>query len=268
MECKYQNAKIYCIKNNLDNNVYVGSTTKTLSQRMAKHRNAMKKHPNTGLYSKMNELGSDQFYIELIEEYPCDNLEQLRKREGKFIKKFGTLNKCIAGRTKKEHYTDNKDTVLAKVKAYQEANKDTIKAKQKEYREANRDQIRAQKKQYKEANKGKIAQRMKRYYEANKEAISEYKKQYQQTHKEAISARKKQHYEDNKNAVLAKVKEYHEKNKDTIRARQNEKHVCQCGCEYTRSNKARHERSKKHQTYLSSQSTTANNSDSESSDSD
>ena len=30
----------------------------------------------------MNELGIDNFYIELVEELSCENIEQLRKREG------------------------------------------------------------------------------------------------------------------------------------------------------------------------------------------
>jgi len=80
MEGKYQNGKIYCIKNNLDNDVYVGSTTQPLSKRMSDHRKDMKKHPGRILYSKMHELGSEQFYIELIEEYPCENLVELHRR--------------------------------------------------------------------------------------------------------------------------------------------------------------------------------------------
>ena len=41
--------------------------------------------------------------MELIEDHPCENIEQLRAREGHFIRQFGTLNAKIAGRTKKEY---------------------------------------------------------------------------------------------------------------------------------------------------------------------
>ena len=34
----YKNGKIYCIRNNIDDNIYVGSTTQPLSKRMALHR--------------------------------------------------------------------------------------------------------------------------------------------------------------------------------------------------------------------------------------
>ena len=36
-----------------------------------------KKHK---LYQVMNEIGVDRFYAELVEEHPCENTEQLRKR--------------------------------------------------------------------------------------------------------------------------------------------------------------------------------------------
>ena len=35
------------------------------------------------------------------ENYPCENEEQLNKREGEIIREIGTVNKQIAGRTHK-----------------------------------------------------------------------------------------------------------------------------------------------------------------------
>ena len=71
---------------------------------MAKHREGMLRtnKQNITLYQKMNELGHDKFYIELIEEYPCNNIEQLRRKEGEYIRQIGTLYIQIAGRTKQE----------------------------------------------------------------------------------------------------------------------------------------------------------------------
>ena len=43
----YSTGKIYKILNNIDDNVYVGSTVDTLGRRMAKHRSNMKRKPNT-----------------------------------------------------------------------------------------------------------------------------------------------------------------------------------------------------------------------------
>jgi hypothetical protein len=43
----------------------------------------------------MRDTGVEHFYIELIEEYPCDNKDQLQAREGLRIRKQATLNKII-----------------------------------------------------------------------------------------------------------------------------------------------------------------------------
>ena len=71
MERNYQNGKIYCIRNNIDDDIYVGSTTQSLSRRMSKHRIDMnsERTQNYKLYRKMRELGQHAFYIELIEEF-------------------------------------------------------------------------------------------------------------------------------------------------------------------------------------------------------
>ena len=34
----------------------------------------------------MRELGVENFYIELIENFPCDTVEELRAREGHYIR--------------------------------------------------------------------------------------------------------------------------------------------------------------------------------------
>ena len=113
----YKNGKIYCIRNNITDDIYVGSTTQPLCKRMAWHRKDSKREikMNYMLYSKFNEIGIDNFYIELIEDCPCESLEQLRKREGHYIRKMGTLNHHIAGRTSKEWIEQNRE----KLKQYE-----------------------------------------------------------------------------------------------------------------------------------------------------
>ena len=69
----------------------------------------------------MVEYGIENFYIELIEAYPCENNEELRKREGHYIREFGTLNKRIAGRTHQEY---DREYRQMKMKEYREANRE------------------------------------------------------------------------------------------------------------------------------------------------
>ena len=140
---KYNNGKIYKIWNIVNDNIYVGSTCSLLCKRMAKHRDALtvEKLQNRNLYKLMTALGKDKFHIELIEDYPCNNKEQLRKREGHFIREMGTLNMAIEDRTREEYKTANKDKIKEYMVKYREDKKDQILEKTKEYRENNKDKI-------------------------------------------------------------------------------------------------------------------------------
>ena len=100
----FQNGKIYKVVNNLNSEIYVGSTTMDLDKRMIKHKCDAKQRPHLSkFYTYMNDTGIDNFEIELIEDYPCETQEELRKREGKVIKAMATLNQRIAGRTPAEY---------------------------------------------------------------------------------------------------------------------------------------------------------------------
>ena len=63
--------------------IYVGFTTQALSKRMDAHRSACKDATkcNARLYQKMNQIGIDNFYISLLEKYPCSDIEELRARK-------------------------------------------------------------------------------------------------------------------------------------------------------------------------------------------
>ena len=128
VETSYKNAKIYKILNHVNDEVYVGSTTQALSKRMSCHRGNTKleTRKNKPLYKLMNEIGVDSFYIELIEDYSCDNIEQLLQREGFYIRQIGTLNKIISGRTKSEYREENKEHILENYRKYRETHKEHI----------------------------------------------------------------------------------------------------------------------------------------------
>ena len=151
----YQNGKIYCIRNHIDDEVYIGSTTQLLCKRMVKHRHDMKLKQHVKVYTKMNELGIDKFYIELIENYPCESKEELCKREGHFIREMGTLNSVIAGRTQKEWKIEHKEHI----KEYQENNKYSIQAYHKSYTEEHKEK----RKEYNEVNRVEILEKKRLY---------------------------------------------------------------------------------------------------------
>ena len=93
----YQKGKIYTIRNKNDTNlIYVGSTCKKyLSDRISNHRSNSKKTPNNHFYKLINDW--NDWYIELYENFPCNNKNELTKREGEVIREIGTLNMKNAG---------------------------------------------------------------------------------------------------------------------------------------------------------------------------
>ena len=84
----YSKAKFYKIYNNKDDDFYIGSTCCSLSTRMAKHRYDAKRNnkKKNKLYRKITEIGSESFYIVLIQDYTeCQNKEHLYKKEREYI---------------------------------------------------------------------------------------------------------------------------------------------------------------------------------------
>lgn len=103
---KYSRAKIYRLVNDVDDEFYVGSTIECLSSRKGKHKYDVKRRPASRMYKHLNQVGWDNVHIILIEEYPCENIEQLLARERYWIEQLKpSLNKCLPLRTQEEHNT-------------------------------------------------------------------------------------------------------------------------------------------------------------------
>ena len=174
----YKNGKIYSIRSYQTNNIYIGSTTQQLSKRLSLHRSHYKRYLD-GEYTYVTSfeiLKYDDYYIELIEEYPCKNKMELYKKEGELIRHYdNAVNKVIPGQTQKEWKNVNKDKVKLYDQKYKENNKDIIK----EYRENNKDNM----KEYVNKNKDKIKERQKDYYNNNKDKMKLQSQIYRETKK-------------------------------------------------------------------------------------
>lgn len=149
----YSKAKIYKVLNDVDDDVYIGSTCQSLCMRMAQHRrdrNNIKKR-NRKLYSKMNQIGVEHFFIQLLQEYPeCQNVDQLRRYEGEYIKQLKPiLNTEVAGRTAKEASAD-----------YYQSKREVIRVKHQQYNENNRDEVNERNLQNYYKNKEKVSARL------------------------------------------------------------------------------------------------------------
>ena len=113
--------KIYDAEN--QDQFYIGSTCDKLCRRITGHRNLSKMpmNKNVRLYQYVNNLEHkwENIKIELIEDVKCENIEQLRRAEGKYIREFkAPLNKRIEGRTTKEYNDDNREYINKRQREY------------------------------------------------------------------------------------------------------------------------------------------------------
>ena len=145
----YLEGKIYKLWSPSKNITYIGSTTQSLSRRLSKHLSNYKcynNNDNTKKYCLTSYLvlECDDYKIELLEAYPCNNRQQLEKKEGEYIKNNECCNKCVVGRTTKEYNEEHKEKYKEYNKQYREQNKEYFKEHSKQYKEANREKINEQ----------------------------------------------------------------------------------------------------------------------------
>ncbi len=181
--------KIAC-KDPKINDIYVGHTTDKIT-RKSKHRsncnNKNSKQYNFYVYQFIRDHGNfDNWEMIILEEYPCENINQATLRERYFLETLGaTLNRQVPSRTHQE---------------YIETNREILNEKQR---------------QYKEQNQEYYQQYYQQYREQNIEKLDEY------------------------------IRQYREQNKNKLQ----ENFECECGGKYTRENRAKHFKTKKHLNY-------------------
>ena len=141
----------------MDNEIYVGSTTKTLKLRMQQHKSISQKS-NCKLYIKVRELGVENFSIELLENVLYDNITELRIKEQHYIELLNpNLNKKNAkSEPIKILYLSNPELYLAKSKLYYQANKEKIIERVHLYSIENPEKIKANGIKYREEHKDEI----------------------------------------------------------------------------------------------------------------
>jgi len=255
--------KIVC--DDMPDYVYVGSTS-NFTNRKCGHKsncfNINSKKYNYKLYSTIRENGGwDNWRMVIINE--CE--EGITKTQAHIIeeefrvKLNGNMNsiKCFRTEEEREEYNkvwneNNKELRKEYYKEYIENNKEKMKEYSKEYYKEysvnNKEKIKEKTKEYRENNKEKT----KEYYENNKEKIKEYKKKYQEENKEKLKEYLKEYRVNNKEKIKERVKEYSKE----YRERNKEKFTCECGCETSKLNLLRHQKTKKHIKLMETQNQT------------
>ena len=146
-ETNFNNGKIYSIKSYKTDKIYIGSTTLKLSRRLSFHKSDYKgwKNNKRPYITSFEILKFDDYYIELFENYACNNKLELLQREGQVIKQHDNIiNKNVAGRTITEYKNDNREKLKAEHKKYDGLYKD----KRKEYNNKNKERIKIRRRKY------------------------------------------------------------------------------------------------------------------------
>ena len=113
-------SRIYKLTSQQTPKIYIGSTKLSLNTRFILHKTKFK---NQVKYITANEiLQYPDCSIELIEE--CNmTKDELKRKEGDYIKQYDCVNKNIAGRNLKQYYLDHVEKYKENNKKFREQNK-------------------------------------------------------------------------------------------------------------------------------------------------
>ena len=184
---------IYCNDTSIKNH-YVGSSN-SLSYRKIQHKhncnNENSRKYNIPLYQFIRSNGGwDNFSFEVLEEYPCENKEELLKREEHWIQQynFDYLLNCYRANIpieelkeykkqwSRQYYINNAVEKKEYSKNYRINNSIPIKERSKKYRINNAVELKEKNKQYRINNKEKS---IKKY---NCECGGKYTHRHKSTH--------------------------------------------------------------------------------------
>ena len=271
---------VYIMYDPLSQFYYIGSTSKTLQQRRSKHITSAKQKNDIIVYNIFNKIGWDNIKIEALTEISYNKKQELLQLEQQYISSCINDEKCLNSMNswcaldkkeyiklyyktnkdkicemKKKYYLENRHNIIEKVKNYYSANKEIILNYHKKYLEIYKGKIHEYKKVYREKNKEKIREDMKKYKEENIDHLKEYLKQYYINNRDKHIQYQKEYYVENKENIITKRSNYYNKNKNIISERCKIKILCCCGSEVRKCDIKKHERTKKHLHFTSSNST-------------
>ena len=106
----YSKTKIYIIRSPNTDRVYIGATTQPLSHRFRDHNSKFRRGENGTKAVEVLEHGGA--YIELLESFPCDNIDESNARERYWLRRFQEkkVNCITPGITNNKNYIKYKKT--------------------------------------------------------------------------------------------------------------------------------------------------------------
>ena len=158
----YSKAVIYKIYNiDEPDKFYVGSTANSIWRRLYTHKTSSKKCKSF-FYTEVNRLGWDKFKIEVIENFPCNNKQELFAEEERIRSEtdayYNSYRSMVPEEQRKQNYKIYK-------KNYYEENRDYINRHNKNYTKTHKEQLKEYRKNYREEHKEHIKEQSKKYRE-------------------------------------------------------------------------------------------------------
>lgn len=145
----YEKSKIYKLQHE-DGHFYIGSTYDDLRKRLNNHKSKSLLSPERKVYNHIHNEW-DKVRILLIEEFSCENREQLNKREDEHIQQHIRNPLCLNFKGAMLNVEKRKDTRKKCNTEYYETRRDEIRQQQREYYIANREKIQARRQELKES---------------------------------------------------------------------------------------------------------------------
>lgn len=148
----YKNGKIYTIRSlKRPDLIYVGATCSTLVKRLYEHKKNYRNYSNGGtkFMSSYEVISIGDAYIELKEEFPCENKQQLNRREGEIIREIeNCVNRRVEGRDRseynKEYYKNNKTRNTERCSIWKNNNREKVRVINKKWRDNNREKVKCE----------------------------------------------------------------------------------------------------------------------------
>ena len=192
----YANGKIYKIVCDTTNKQYIGSTTLSLSKRLSKHKTSYTAFLKDGnILRKTMALDlfvNDNYKIILLEAYPCENKEQLLKKEREHIDKTVCVNKIMPFTTEEERLKKQKEYL----DKYRMKNQNKLAEYYHTYEVNNQERIKERRANYYQNNKTEIRTKRKAFLQNNievQERRKEYRRAYYARNRDKILEQRRQH---------------------------------------------------------------------------
>lgn len=244
----YSKAKVYKLVHvDADDefgDMYIGSTTASLAQRLSKHRGDARKGGRDRHFQWMRDVGVENVAIVLLENCPCASFEEQRQHERRWCDELKpSLNSVRPYITRDEKraadrqlYLQNREICIERARQFRKCNKFYVAAVQKEWRERQGEALKEKKRKYYADNRDEIRARQKAkraenaelrakqsayhcaYYHANKERILANERAARRA-KGVKSPKRYATEEDRKAARREQFRAARERNPEAARAR-------------------------------------------------